>query len=64
MEPMRPIVDRKVLDFALSHTFTPGDFTINRWGGCWLNPQMAKIIAGRVIGLDIGPVIKGFLKSL
>jgi len=29
MEPLRPVVDRKVLEFALAHTFTPGDFTIS-----------------------------------
>ena len=30
MEPMRPLIDRKVLQFALSNTFTPGDFTISK----------------------------------
>jgi CRISPR-associated endonuclease Cas1 len=34
MEPLRPVVDRKVLEFALSQTFTRGDFTINNRGGC------------------------------
>jgi len=44
MEPLRPVVDGDILQFALSHVFTPGDFTINRTGGCRLNPQMAKKI--------------------
>ena len=44
MEPLRPIVDRNILEFAQSNTFTPGDFTINRFGGCRLNPQLAKQI--------------------
>lgn len=44
MEPLRPVVDRNILQFALSHIFTPGDFTIYRTGGCMLNPQMAKQI--------------------
>jgi CRISPR-associated endonuclease Cas1 len=44
MEPLRPVVDSNILRFALSHMFTPGDFTINRTGGCRLNPQMAKQI--------------------
>ena len=42
MEPLRPVVDRSVLKFALAHAFTPGDFTINQFGGCRLNPQMAR----------------------
>ena len=45
MEPLRPVVDQKVLDFALSNTFTPGDFTITKWGGCRLNPRLAKAVA-------------------
>ena len=48
MEPLRPVVDQTILEFALSHTFMPGDFTINSKGGCRLNPQMAKIVAGGV----------------
>jgi CRISPR-associated protein Cas1 len=58
MEPLRPIVDRKVLEFALSHTFTPGDFTISSHGGCRLNPQMAKAVAGQVVTLEVGPVVR------
>jgi CRISPR-associated protein Cas1 len=48
MEPLRPIVDQAVLQFALSHTFAPGDFAITKWGGCRLNPQMAKVVATRI----------------
>lgn len=33
MEPLRPVMDRAILKFVLSHTFEPGDFTINRLGG-------------------------------
>jgi CRISPR-associated protein Cas1 len=32
MEPYRPVVDRIILEFALSHTFAPGDFTITKMG--------------------------------
>lgn len=46
MEPLRPVVDRHVLKFALSHTFTPRDFTINRVGGCRLNPELARALVG------------------
>lgn len=42
MEPLRPVVDRAILKFALTHTFSPGDFAINRFGACRINPQMAK----------------------
>ena len=44
MEPMRPVVDRAILEFALSNAFTPDDFTINRVGGCRINPQLAKVL--------------------
>jgi CRISPR-associated protein Cas1 len=37
MEPPRPIVDRKVLEFVQVHTFHPGDFTIRR-DGVWAKP--------------------------
>jgi CRISPR-associated protein Cas1 len=42
MEPLRPIVDRKILEFVQSHTFHPADFTIRSDGVCRLNPEMAK----------------------
>ena len=43
MEPLRPVVDRNVLEFALSNTFTPGDFTINKSGGCRFNPNWQRL---------------------
>jgi CRISPR-associated protein Cas1 len=42
MEPQRPIVDRKVLEFVQAHTFHPADFTIQSDGVCRLNPEMAR----------------------
>ena len=42
MEPLRPIVDRKVLEFVQQHTFAPGDFTLLQNGVCRLNPQLAR----------------------
>ena len=44
MEPLRPIVDRKVLEFVQSHTFHPTDFTIRSDGVCRLNPEMARYV--------------------
>jgi len=55
MEPLRPVVDQKILEFALGHTFTPGDFTINSQGGCRLNPQLAKTVAGQVAAISRAP---------
>jgi CRISPR-associated endonuclease Cas1 len=40
MEPLRPMVDRAVLQFVQSHTFHPADFTIRTDGVCRLNPEM------------------------
>jgi CRISPR-associated protein Cas1 len=64
MEPMRPVVDRKVLEFSLSHTFTPGDFTINSQGGCRLNPQSAKALANEFATVGAIPEVNGLVKRL
>ena len=64
MEPLRPIVDRQILEFARAHTFMPGDFTINQWGGCRLNPQMAKAVAGQVLGLKANEIVTEFVRLL
>jgi CRISPR-associated protein Cas1 len=41
MEPLRPVVDRAVLEFVQTHTFNRSDFTIRSDGVCRINPQMA-----------------------
>ncbi len=64
MEPLRPIVDRKVLEFALSHTFTPGDFTINSKGGRRPNPQLAKVVASTVGGIKTDHIVRPFVDAL
>lgn len=51
MEPLRPIVDRKVLEFVRAQTFHPADFTIRPDGVCRLNPEMAKTII-RCLGTE------------
>jgi len=63
MEPLRPIVDRKILGFALSNTFSPGDFTINRQGACRLNPQLAKAVATKIAKMKLGAAVKGLLAA-
>jgi CRISP-associated protein Cas1 len=56
MEPLRPVVDRKILEFALANTFMPGDFTINSKGGCRLNPQMARAVAQAIGKIEVNTV--------
>lgn len=48
MEPLRPRVDRAVLEFALRNTFAPGDFTLAARGICRLNPQIARNVVKSV----------------
>jgi CRISP-associated protein Cas1 len=48
MEPERPRVDRAVLDFVKGHVFDPADFVIRSDGVCRLNPEMARIVVGKV----------------
>lgn len=45
MEPLRPLVDRLVLDLVRSRTFAPGDFHITDRGICRLHPQLARVLA-------------------
>jgi CRISPR/Cas system-associated endonuclease Cas1 len=45
MEPHRPLVDRKVLEFIKGHVLDPADFVIRSDGVCRLNPEMARHIA-------------------
>ena len=52
MEPSRPLIDHKVLEFVKSHVFTPADFAIRADGVCRLNPELARYIARLVIGVD------------
>jgi CRISPR-associated endonuclease Cas1 len=42
MEPIRPFVDRKILEFVQSRTFHPADFTLSNTGLCRLNPELAR----------------------
>jgi CRISPR-associated endonuclease Cas1 len=42
MEPLRPQVDRQVLQFVREHTFHPSDFVMTPRGVCRLHPQLAR----------------------
>jgi CRISPR/Cas system-associated endonuclease Cas1 len=48
MEPLRPVVDRVVLDLVRYQTFKPADFTIRKDGVCRLNPEMARHVIGLI----------------
>src|SRR5262249_20276372 len=40
MEPLRPVMDRRILEFVQQTVFTPADFTLSSDGLCRLNPQL------------------------
>jgi CRISP-associated protein Cas1 len=50
MEPERPAIDRKVLEFIIGHVFDPADFVIRLDGVCRLNPEMARVVAQMAVG--------------
>jgi len=45
LEPERPKVDAKILDFVQNNTFTGADFILRKDGACRLSPQLARIVA-------------------
>ena len=45
MEPMRPVVDRAVLQLVRETTFSGADFSIQSDGICRLNPELARRVA-------------------
>jgi CRISPR-associated protein Cas1 len=53
MEPLRPQVDRSILRFVMTTTFTPKDFLLSQNGKCRLHPQLAR----RVVELNIADEI-------
>jgi CRISP-associated protein Cas1 len=52
MEPLRPIADRRVLEFVQSRISYPADFIIRSDGMCRLNPEMAKHVIAMVATTD------------
>lgn len=67
MEPLRPVVDSRILRLAQEHTFCQGDFTITKEGACRLNPQLGRRIVelASKVSIKTGLVkhITPFLKS-
>ncbi|MFM9889019.1 MAG: CRISPR-associated endonuclease Cas1 [Rickettsiales bacterium] len=52
MEPVRPIMDKKVLEFVMGRTFSPDDFIVNKNGVCRLHPQFARVLVKAVQDID------------
>jgi CRISPR/Cas system-associated endonuclease Cas1 len=50
MEPERPKVDRRILEFVRKHTLHAADFVIQSDGVCRLNPAMARLVAQAICG--------------
>jgi CRISP-associated protein Cas1 len=55
MEPLRPIMDRKTLEFVQSRTFHVADFTLSNTGLCRLNLELARNLV-RAAALSISVV--------
>jgi CRISPR/Cas system-associated endonuclease Cas1 len=67
MEPLRPVVDRAVLDLVRNQVFEPADFMIRKDGVCRLNPELTKLLVARVEFLwptHFSPSFKASLLSL
>lgn len=45
MEPMRPVVDRAVLEIINNESLSGSDFSIQHDGACRLNPELARHVA-------------------
>lgn len=48
MEPLRPVVDRLLLEFVTRERFSPSDFSISRTGLCRLHPHLARRVVQAV----------------
>lgn len=65
MEPMRPIVDQKVLEFVQHEIFEPADFVLLDDGVCRLNPQLARNVVRAIdVSADVQKCVGNFVRSL
>lgn len=65
MEPLRPIVDSKILGFVFKNVFGPADFTLTQQGVCRLNPQLARHIVRLVdVEAEAGETVQAVRRSL
>jgi len=49
---------------GFTNTFSPGDFSINRLGGCRLNPQLARCLVDRIGKLNWSPSTRKYIQQL
>lgn len=65
MEPIRPVMDQKILEFVLDRTFSPDDFILNKNGICRLHPQFARYVVKTVQDIpEIEKIMAANLKKL
>jgi CRISPR-associated protein Cas1 len=70
MEPLRPLVDRKLVEMIRSRSFAAADFFLHPSGVVRLNPKLAKYVAGNVraeqeeIERVAGSVLEALKKSV
>jgi CRISP-associated protein Cas1 len=66
MEPLRPLIDRKLLELFRSCSFTAADFFLHPSGVVRLNPKLAKYVASeiRVEREEIDTVVGSVLEVL
>lgn len=58
MEPLRPIVDRTILEFVQSKTFHPADFTLAENGNCRLNSELARNVVRAIAATNNDAVMQ------
>jgi CRISP-associated protein Cas1 len=58
MEPLRPIVDRKILEFVQSRTFHAAYFTLANNGCCRLNPELARNVVRAITATKTDAVVR------
>lgn len=58
MEPMRPVVDRAILQLIDTTTFTGDDFAIQHDGVCRLNPELARKVTQLALERCELPIIR------
>ena len=64
VEPLRPLVDQKLLEFVRRQKFAAGDFTLLSNGICRLNPQLARNVVREIDASgDVGKVVDRFVKA-
>jgi CRISPR-associated protein Cas1 len=48
VEPLRPVIDEKVIRFATRQTFSAADFTLSSEGTCRLHPQLSRRVVAEI----------------